>query len=146
MVSLCFLSFRTSVCTAKWASVINILKKYMNVGYSNRQLVAIAAILNKIFPPLGFWGLCTRILSGHPSNFPRHFSFLHFFQVGMIFELMLPDYTLDVVVFEYEPFVKPPHIEIIVREMPVAHTVYWHTKTYFHYCWRRSPKRNSVTA
>ena len=28
-----------------------------------------------------FWGLCTRVLNGHPSNFPDNFSFLHFFQV-----------------------------------------------------------------
>ena len=53
--------------------------------------MALAAILNIFFPPLGFWGLFTRVLSGHPSNFPENLSFLHFFQVGMIIELMLLD-------------------------------------------------------
>ena len=47
----------------------------------------------KIFSPLGFFLLCTSVLSGHPNNFPENFSFLHFFRVGMMFELMLLDYT-----------------------------------------------------
>ena len=39
-----------------------------------------AAILNKKnFLRWDFWELFTRVLSGHPSNFPESFSFLHFF-------------------------------------------------------------------
>ena len=58
-----------------------------------------AATLNKQFPSAGIVGtfhqgvgLSIRVLSGHPNNFPENFSFLHFFQVGMIFELMVMDY------------------------------------------------------
>ena len=65
----------------------------MILSYGNRQLVAMAAILiKKNFLRWNFLGLFTVVLSGHPSNFPKNFSFLHFFQVGMIFQVMLLDY------------------------------------------------------
>ena len=51
-----------------------------------------AAILNKKFLHWDFWGLCIGVLSGRPGNFTESFSFLHFFQVGLILELLLLDY------------------------------------------------------
>ena len=65
-------------------------KNYMILGYNKRQPVAMAAILNTFFPPLGFLELFTRVLREHPSNFPDNFSFLQLF-LGWI--LMLLGYT-----------------------------------------------------
>ena len=57
-------------------------KKYKILGYINRQSVAMTAMLNnENFLRWDFGGVFTRVLSGHPSNFPENFSFLHFFQV-----------------------------------------------------------------
>ena len=51
----------------------------MILGYNKRESVAMAAILNKKNSPRwNFRGLFTRVFSGHPSNFPENFSFLHF--------------------------------------------------------------------
>ena len=36
----------------------------------------------KKFPSLEFWGLCTRVLSGYPSNFPENFSFYILFKLN----------------------------------------------------------------
>ena len=58
----------------------NIEKKYMMLGYNNRESVAMAAILNTFFFHWDFQGLFTMGFSGYPSNFPENFSFLHFFQ------------------------------------------------------------------
>ena len=79
MIPLYFLYFKTWVCTAKYLFMSNIEKNYMISGCNNRESVAMAAILKKHFPPLGFLGLFTIVFSGHPSNFPENFSFLHFF-------------------------------------------------------------------
>ena len=58
----------------------NIEKNYMILDFNNKESVAKAAILNeKIFLRWDFRGLFTRVFSGHPSNFPENFSFLHFF-------------------------------------------------------------------
>ena len=52
----------------------------MILGYSNRQLVTMAPSWIFFFSSAGiFWVLFTMVLSGHPSNFPDNFSFLHFF-------------------------------------------------------------------
>ena len=51
-----------------------------------------AAILNKKILHWDCWGLCIGLLSGRPGNFTESFSFFHFFQVGLILELMLLDY------------------------------------------------------
>ena len=67
----------------------------MILGYSNRQLVTMAAILNKKFSSAGiFWGLFTMVLSGHPSNFPDNFSFLHFFPGWHDFWVNAPGLTV----------------------------------------------------
>ena len=76
MIPLCFLFFKTWVCTPKLSFYDKYWEIYMILGYSSRQLVAMAAILNKDFSSAG---LFTIVLSGHPSNFPENFSFLHFF-------------------------------------------------------------------
>ena len=47
----------------------------MILWYNNRHLAAMAAILHKNFLRWDFWGLCTMVLSGYPSNFPENFSF-----------------------------------------------------------------------
>ena len=53
----------------------------MLLGCSNRQLVVMVAILNKKnFLQWDFWGFLTRVLNGHPSNFPNNCRFLHFFR------------------------------------------------------------------
>ena len=42
-----------------------------------------------------FWGLFTKMFSGHPSNFPEKFSFLHFLSMlkSNALELLTKDYT-----------------------------------------------------
>ena len=45
-----------------------ILKNDMILWYDNRQPMVMVAILNKKFLHWDFGGLCTRVLSGHPSN------------------------------------------------------------------------------
>ena len=52
MIPLCILYFKTWVCTPKCLFMTNIGKKYMILGYKNRQSVAMAAILNKKKSPL----------------------------------------------------------------------------------------------
>ena len=83
---MCFLSFKTWVCTPILPFYDKYLEIYMILGHSNRQLVAMVAILNKKnVLRWDFFGLFTVVLNGHPSNFPENFSFLYFFQVGIIF-------------------------------------------------------------
>ena len=81
MITLCFMCFKTWLCIPKLFSYDKYKKNYMILGYNKRRPAEIAAILNKNFPPLVFWGLFTRVLNEHPSNFPENFSFLHFFQL-----------------------------------------------------------------
>ena len=81
MITLCFLCFKTWLCVPK-LSFYDKYKEYMILGYYNRRLAAMVAILNKKnFLRWDFWELFINVLSGHPSNFPENFSFLHFFQV-----------------------------------------------------------------
>ena len=47
IIPLCFLYFKTWVCTPKYPFMTNIEKKYMILGYNNRESVAMVAILNK---------------------------------------------------------------------------------------------------
>ena len=80
MNPVCFMYFKTWVSTPKLSFYDKYLKNDIIVKYDNRQPVSMAAILNKKFLRWDFWGLCTRLFSGHPCNFPENFSFLHFFQ------------------------------------------------------------------
>ena len=55
----------------------------MILGYSNRESVALAAILNKkISSAWIFRDFSPAVFSGPPSNFPENFNFLHFFQLN----------------------------------------------------------------
>ena len=58
----------------------------MILGYSNRQLVAMAAILNAIFSSAGIFGdFSPGCYVGIQANFLKISAFYIFFQFGMIF-------------------------------------------------------------
>ena len=65
----------------------------MILGYSNRQLVAMAAILNKKISSAGIFGdFSPECWVGIQATFLKISAFYIFFKVGTIFELMLLDY------------------------------------------------------
>ena len=67
---------------------------YFILGYSNRQLVARASILNKKKSSAGIFGdFSPGYLVGTHVTFLKNSAFYIFIRFGMIFELMLLDYS-----------------------------------------------------
>ena len=84
MIPLCFVYFKTWVCTLKLIFYNKCWKKCIILGYNNRRPVSMAAILNK----KSSTGIL--VLSEHLSNFPENFNFLHFFPVWTLLLLGYP--------------------------------------------------------
>ena len=56
MIPLCFLYFKTWVCTPKCIFMTNVEKNYMILGYNNRESWPMVAILNKKISSTGILG------------------------------------------------------------------------------------------
>ena len=81
IIPLRFFSFKTWVYIPNLSFHNKYKKRYSILGYSNRQLAVMAAILNKKNLALGYLGTLYQVFCGHLKTFPKNFSFLHFFQV-----------------------------------------------------------------
>ena len=79
MIPLCFLSFKPWVCTPKVSFYDKDQEIYMILRYSNRQLVAMAAILNIFFPPLGSLGTFRHGIKWAPKQLSWKFQLSTFF-------------------------------------------------------------------